>query len=106
PELEFCLVVPPGHPVDAGRGITLQRVKCQLQCVEVDMVEECGEPLLGPLPCDLPYAVQPLGHTIPDLRPVRALLRRVPLGPRPWLHRLRPRSRGLVHRLPCYYGGA
>ena len=31
------------------------------------------------------YAVQRLGHTSPALRPVRALLVRVSLGPRPWL---------------------
>ena len=37
-----------------------------------------GEALIG-----LPYAAQRLGHTSPDLRPVRALLIRVSLGPRP-----------------------
>ena len=41
----------------------------------------------------------------PSLRPVRALLARVPLGPRPWLHRLRCRSPGFVRRLPSYYSG-
>src|ERR1700692_3654363 len=49
-------------------------------------------------------------HTIhagggPALRPVRALLIRVPLGPRPWLHRLRHRSPGFVRRLRRYYAG-
>ena len=47
--------------------------------------------------------------------PARALLARIPLGPRPWLHRLRSGSlrRGLLHsrvfrfvrRLHSYYGG-
>ena len=36
----------------------------------------------------LPYAAQRLGHACPALGPERALLVRVPLGPRPWLHRL------------------
>ena len=45
----------------------------------------------------LPYAAQRLGHTCPALGPVRALLVRVPLGPRPWLHRLR-------RRLPALFG--
>jgi hypothetical protein len=33
-----------------------------------------GEPLLLPLPCGLPYAVQRLGHALPGLSPVCALL--------------------------------
>ena len=36
---------------------------------------------------------------------MRALPSRVPLGPRPWLHRLRHRLRGLVRRLHSYYDG-
>src|SRR5712692_2346222 len=40
----------------------------------------------------------------PVLRPVCALLARVPLGPRPWLHRLRCQLPGFVRRLRCYYG--
>ena len=47
---------------------------------------------LLPLPCGVPYAAQRLGHTLPALRPECALLVRVPLGPRPSLHRLRGRS--------------
>src|SRR4051812_12738913 len=41
----------------------------------------------------------------PALCPARALLARVPLGPRPSLHLLRRRSPGLVRWLPRYYGG-
>src|ERR1700686_5322723 len=52
-----------------------------------------------------PYAAQRVGHANPDLRPVRALLIRVPLGPRPSLHRLRHRKTGFVRRLHSYYGG-
>src|SRR5713101_6237851 len=61
--------------------------------------------LLLPLPCGLSYAVQRVGHANPALSPVRALLIRVPLGPRPWLHRLRSRSPGFVRRLRRYYAG-
>jgi hypothetical protein len=46
-----------------------------------------------------------LGHALPVLRPARALLARIPLGLRPWLHRLRGRLPGLVRRLLSYYGG-
>ena len=69
------------------------------------MVEERGEPFLLPLPCGFPYTAQRLGHASPALRPVRALLIRVPLGPRPWLHWLRRRSPGFVRQLRCYYTG-
>jgi hypothetical protein len=36
------------------------------------VVEERGEPLLLPFPCDFPYALQRLCHACPVLRPVRA----------------------------------
>lgn len=57
------------------------------------------------LPCGLPYAAQRLDHARPALGPVRALLVRVSLGPRPWLHRLRRQNPGFVRRLHSYYGG-
>src|SRR6516164_5973804 len=40
----------------------------------------------------VPYAAQRLGHALPALGPVRALLVRVSLGPCPWLHRLHNRQ--------------
>src|SRR6266480_6640868 len=52
----------------------------------------------------LPYAIRRLWHTHPALSPARALLARIPLGPRPWLHRLRRGSPRVVRRLPSYYG--
>ena len=56
------------------------------------------------LTCSLPYAAQRLGHALPALGPVRALLVRVSLGPYPWLHRLRNRQPSFVRRLHSYYG--
>jgi type I site-specific restriction endonuclease len=41
----------------------------------------------------------------PALSPARALLARIPLGLRTWLHRLRSRLPGFVRRLPSYYCG-
>ena len=105
PRLEVRLVVLPCHAVHAGGGFALERVERRPERVDVDVVEKRGEPLLLPLPCGLPYAVQRLGHALPALGPVRALLIRVSLGPRPWLHRLRRRSPGFVRRLHSYYGG-
>src|ERR1700720_1571652 len=105
PEFEIHLVVVPRHTIHAGGGFTLKRVKRRPERIDTDMVEERGELFLLPLPCGLPYAAQRLGHASPALRPVRALLIRVPLGPRPWLRRLRHRSPGFVRRLRRYYAG-
>src|SRR5215471_12187077 len=105
PELEIRLVVLPRDAIHPGGGFALQRVERRLQGIDIDVVEKRGEPLLLTLPCCLSYAVQRLGHANPALRPVRALLGHVPLGPRPWLHRLRSRLPGLVRRLHSYYGG-
>src|SRR5215472_292109 len=43
-------------------------------------------------------------HAYAALRPARALLVRIPLGPRPSLHRLRGGLLRFVRRLPSYYG--
>ena len=80
--LDLAIDVPfvglPCHAVHAGRGVTLDRVKRRSQKGGVDMVEERSEPLLLPSPCGLPYAFP---HAFPVLRPARASLIRVPLGP-------------------------
>jgi Zn finger protein HypA/HybF involved in hydrogenase expression len=105
PWLEFCLVVLPRHAVHSGSRLALERVVRHAKCIDCDVVQERSELLLLPLPCGLPYASQRLGHTFPALCPECALLVRVPLGPRPWLHRLRRRSPGFVRRFLSYYTG-
>src|SRR3954451_22412255 len=100
--VKVCLVVLPGQPVHPRRGGPLEIEERHSEQVEADVVEERGEPFLLPLPCGLPYAVQ--RHAFPVLRPARALLSRVSLGPRPWLPRLRSRLPGLVRRFHSYYG--
>src|ERR1700680_4937493 len=92
----------PGHP---GGGVALEHEERLPEQIDVEVVEERSELLLPPLLSCLPYASERLGHTSPALGPVRALLARVPLGPRPWLHRLRRRDPGFVRRLHSYYGG-
>ncbi len=54
----------------------------------------------------LPYAAQTLWHACPVLRPERASLVRIPLGPCPWLRQLRGRQAGPVRRFHRYYGKA
>src|SRR6266446_3393212 len=97
--LKVLLVVPTCQPIHPRCSILLEFKECLFEVIDIDVVEERGELLLLPLPCGLPYAVQRLDHANPALSPVRALLIRVPLGPRPWLHRLRSRSPGFVRRL-------
>jgi len=95
----LCLVVLPCHVVHAGGDFALERVEHQPERADVNLMEKRGEPCLLPLPCGVPYAAQRLGHTLPALRPERALLVRVPLGPRHSLHRLRGQSRASLLRL-------
>jgi hypothetical protein len=103
--LKIRLVVRPRQPVHARGGITLEREERFPEQVDAEVVEERGEPFLLPVPCGCPYTVQRLGHAFPVLRPARALLSRVSLGPRPWLPRLRSRLPGLVRQVHSYYGG-
>src|SRR5437879_210391 len=87
--VKVCFVGRPRQPVHAGGSFALECQECFPEQIDADVVEECSEPLLLPLPCGLPYALQRLCHALPSLCPVRAFLAPVPLGPCPWLHRLR-----------------
>jgi hypothetical protein len=103
--LEVFSIRPPCDAVHTSCGIPLQPVIGRAQEIDANMVEQRSELSLLPLPCGLPYTVQPLGHAVPALRPARARPSRVSLGLPPFLHRLRRRSRDLVRRLHRYYGG-
>jgi len=105
PALEVLTVFAPRDAVDPGSRIPLERRVGGPEPFDIDVVEERGEPFLLPCPCNVPYAVQPLGHAFPVLRPVRVVLTRVPLGPRPSLHPLLSRHAGSVRGLRRYYGG-
>jgi hypothetical protein len=60
PAIEIGFVVLPPHPIDARRRVPLQREERGTQHCAVEVVEERGEPLLPPLLCGLPYALQRL----------------------------------------------
>src|SRR3954464_14530166 len=105
PAIEVRLVGPPSQPVHAGGGVAPEREERLPEQARAEVVEERGEPLPPPLPRGPSHAAQRLGHARPVRGRGRALLVRVPLGPRPSLHRLRRRSPGRVRRLPRYYGG-
>src|SRR6201993_2756117 len=81
PTIEVGLVVLPSQPINPGRRISLESKECGPKHRYTEMVEKRGEPLLPPLPCDLSYALQRLGHACPVLRPARALLLAFPSAP-------------------------
>jgi hypothetical protein len=103
--LKVCRIGLPRQPVHPGGGVALEHEERLPEQIDAEVVDERGELLLPPLLSCLPYASERLGHTSPSLCPVCALLACVPLGPRPWLHRLRRRLPGFVRRLHGYYGG-
>ena len=98
----------PRQSIHTGCRFPLEREKRLPEPINVNVVEERGELFLFPFTCCFPYALQRLEHANPVLCPERALLVRVPLGPCPWLHRLRcfngNRRVRIVHRLHRYYG--
>ena len=91
PKLEVCLVVLPRQSVHTRRGVPFQLKEREPKEINVDVVEERGEPFLLPVPCCLSYAFQRLGHACPVLCPARGLLVHIPLGPCPSLHQFRSR---------------
>ena len=81
-------VILPRHAIDARSRLALEREVGFPELIAIDVVQERGEPLLLLQPCGLPYAVQAVGRALPARCPGRAVLFRVLLGPRPWLHGL------------------
>src|SRR5258705_11224691 len=102
---KVCRIDLPRQPVHPGGRVALEHEERLPEQIDAEVVEERCELLLPPLLSCFPYACERLGHTSPTLCPVCALLACVPLGPRPWLHRLRRRFPGIVRRLHSYYGG-
>src|SRR6266446_6537672 len=103
--LKVCRIGLPRQPVHPRGGVALEHEERLPEQIDAEVVEERCELLLPPLLSCFPYACERLGHTSPTLCPVCALLACIPLGPRPWLHRLRRRFPGIVRRLHGYYGG-
>jgi hypothetical protein len=58
--IEVCLIVPPCHAVHSRCRILFEFEERLFEVIRTDVVEERGELLLCPLPCYLPYALQPL----------------------------------------------
>lgn len=58
--LQPHLVVLPCHAINPGGGTALERQERLPQQVDCDVVQQRSELLLLPLPCSVPYTVQPL----------------------------------------------
>src|SRR5208337_843849 len=97
--LEAMAVILPRHAINARSRLALERQVGFPELIAIDVVQERGEPFLLLQPCALPYAFQAVGRAVPARCPGRAVLLRVLLGPRPWLHQLLRRSPGLVRSL-------
>jgi hypothetical protein len=104
PGFQTGAAVPPRQSVHSRRRFPLKLVIGPAQQIDVDVVEQGGEPFRSPVLCCLPYALQSGGHAGPALCPGHVDLARVPLGPGPSLRRLHPRRRGSVRRLLRSYG--
>jgi hypothetical protein len=58
--LQTHLVVLPCHTVNPRSGTALERQERFPQQIDCDVVQQRSELLLLPLPCSVPYTVQPL----------------------------------------------
>jgi hypothetical protein len=58
--LQVRLVVLPPHAIHPRCGTALERQERIPQSIDRDVVQQRGELLLLPLPCSVPYTVQPL----------------------------------------------
>jgi hypothetical protein len=64
--LQVRLIVLPGQAVHSGCGTALERQERVPQQIDRHVVQQRAELLLLPLPCSLPYTVQPC-DTLPRL---------------------------------------
>jgi len=50
PRLKLCFVVPPRQPIHPWCGLALEREERGAEQIDIDVVEERGEPFLLPCP--------------------------------------------------------
>jgi hypothetical protein len=102
--LEICPVVSPRHTVDPRRGLRADRPIRRPQPIDIDMVQERGEPCFLVRLCRSAHASQVTGRAGSGPLSGARFAGHVPLGRSPSLHRLRRPTLGVVHRLRRYYG--
>ena len=101
--LEIRPVVPPRHAVHPRRGLRADRPIRRPQAINVNMVQQRGEPRVLVLPCRLAHASQITERTDSGPESGARFAGHVPLGRSPSLHRLRRPTLGVVRQLRRYY---
>jgi hypothetical protein len=101
---EILPVVHPHHPIHPRRGLGLKRPVRRPRTVDLDVVQERGEPCLLLLPCDSAHAIQRAWRALCGSESGTRVAGHVPLAQAPFLHRLRRRQPGDVRRVRRYYG--
>jgi|SRR5450432_3834560 len=99
--LQVVSIFLPRHPVHSRRCPPFQVVVAAAKQVDVNVVQQGGEPHLRVSLGCLSYTVQPAWPALPARCPVRIRLFRVLLGQRPSLHDLLRPSLACVRPLRC-----
>lgn len=89
-------------PVHPRCSLRANRPVGHPETIQVDMVQQCGEPRIPLLPFCFTHTVQTAWHAWSDTVFGTCCTVRVPLGQPPFLHHLR--TDGRCHRLGRYYG--
>ena len=101
--LEIQPVFKPRHAIDTRRGLRADRPIRRPEPIDIDMMQERGEPHLLVLLRHLAHAVQPAWRALPGTESGARRAGRVSLGRSPSLHRLRHPNQGVVRQLRRYY---
>lgn len=101
--LEIHAVVRPRDAVHPRRGLRRKREVRHPQAVDIDMVQERGEPRFLIPCCHSAHTTKLAGRAMPGTGSGARFAGRVPLGWSPSLHRLRRPALGVVRQLHRYY---
>ena len=101
---EILPVGVPRHLVHPWCSLGVDGHKSRPQAVQVDVMQQCGEPCFFIPSCYFSHTVQPVWHVFSGPVSGTCCAVRVPLGQPPFLPHLRRHCRGLVRRVRRYYG--
>ena len=101
--LKIDAVVLPRHAIHPRRGLGLQSPICRPQAIDVNVVQERGEPRFLVHCCHSAHTTKRTGRAKPGTESGARFAGRVPLGRSASLHRLRRPALGVVQQLLRYY---
>ena len=102
--LEILPVIVPRHAIHPRRGLRANRPIRRPETIDINVMQERGEPHILVLPRHLAHAVQPAWRALPGTESGTRRAGRVSLGRSPSLHHLRRPALGVVRQLRRYYG--